>query len=78
MIQRIRDEAHRFAIGFYRKKHRQETTRSLLDNVPGLGPKHRRALLKHFGTIDALRAAEVTEVATIVGDRLAATIHERL
>lgn len=78
LIQRIRDEAHRFAIGFYRKKHRRETTRSLLDGIPGLGPKHRRALLKHFGTIDALRAAEVSEVATIVGDRLAATIHERL
>jgi len=78
LIQRIRDEAHRFAIGFYRKKHRQATTRSILDEVPGLGTKHRQSLLKHFGTLDGIRHASIDEITEIVGSRLAEEIKNRI
>lgn len=78
LIQRIRDEAHRFAIGFYRKKHRTETTRSILDEIPGLGTKQRRALRQRFGTIEDIRAADQTEVANVVGPVLARRIAAQL
>ena len=78
LIQRIRDEAHRFAIGFYRKKHRAASTRSILDEVPGLGQKHRSALLKRFGTLDAIRNATADEIGGVVGERLAREIKERI
>lgn len=78
LIQRIRDEAHRFAIGFYRKKHRHETTKSILDEIPGLGAQQRRVLLKHFGTLDNIRNADEADIAQIVGARLAKKIHSRL
>lgn len=78
LIQRIRDEAHRFAIGFYRKKHRGATTRSLLDEIPGLGPKHRRALLKRFGSMQGIREAQPEELVQVVGTRLATVIASHL
>lgn len=78
LIQRIRDEAHRFAIGFYRKKHRAASTRSILDEVPGLGDQRRRALLKHFGTLDGIRNAALSELSEIVGQRLAKQIQEHI
>ncbi len=78
LIQRIRDEAHRFAIGFYRKKHRRETTKSILDEIPGLGAKQRQALLKTFGTLDGIRTADEEQIAEIVGGRLAKTILARI
>lgn len=78
LIQRIRDEAHRFAIGFYRKKHRAASTRSILDEVPGLGQKHRQSLLKHFGSLDGIRNASAEEISKIVGQRLAGQIKARI
>jgi excinuclease ABC subunit C len=67
LMQRIRDEAHRFAITYHRKLRRKQTVISQLDGVPGIGPKRRSALLKHFGSIDAIRAASVEELAAVPG-----------
>jgi excinuclease ABC subunit C len=67
LMQRIRDEAHRFAITYHRQLRRGQTMISQLDEVPGIGPKRRSALLKHFGSIDAIRAASVDELAAVPG-----------
>jgi len=76
LLQRVRDEAHRFAITYHRAKRGKAATASALDDVPGLGPARRAALLKHFGSVRKLRAASVEEIAAVqgVGPRLAATI----
>jgi excinuclease ABC subunit C len=65
LMQRIRDEAHRFAVTYHRKLRRKQTVVSQLDGVPGIGPKRRSALLKHFGSLDAIRKASVEELAQV-------------
>ena len=67
LMQRIRDEAHRFAITYHRKLRGKQTVISQLDGVPGIGPRRRSALLKHFGSIEAIRAASVEELAAVPG-----------
>jgi excinuclease ABC subunit C len=67
LMQRIRDEAHRFAVTYHRSVRRKQTITSQLDDVPGIGPKRRSALLKHFGSLDAIRAASVDELAAVPG-----------
>ncbi|MEJ2210389.1 MAG: excinuclease ABC subunit UvrC [Anaerolineae bacterium] len=67
LLQRVRDEAHRFAISYHRGLRRKQTIRSQLDDVPGIGPKRRSALLKHFGSLDAIRAADVEALAAVPG-----------
>jgi excinuclease ABC subunit C len=67
LMQRIRDEAHRFAITYHRSLRRKQTVVSILDDVPGIGPKRRSALLKHFGSLDAVRKASVEELAAVPG-----------
>ncbi len=67
LVQRVRDEAHRFAISGHRKRRRKVGLASQLDSVPGVGPARRRALLKHFGSLDAIRAATVEEIAAVPG-----------
>ncbi|MGD9145956.1 MAG: excinuclease ABC subunit UvrC [Anaerolineae bacterium] len=67
LMQRVRDEAHRFAVTYHRKVRGKQTIISQLDGVPGIGPKRRSALLKHFGSIDAIRAASVEELAAVPG-----------
>ena len=67
LLQRVRDEAHRFAITFHRQRRSKAMTSSVLDDVPGLGPARRKALLKHFGSVKRLRAADVEEVAQVPG-----------
>ncbi len=67
LMQRIRDEAHRFAITYHRQVRGKQTITSQLDDVPGIGPKRRSALLKHFGSLDAIRAASVEELAAVPG-----------
>ena len=59
LLQRVRDEAHRFAITYHRQRRSRAMTTSVLDGVPGLGPARRTALLKHFGSVKKLRAADV-------------------
>ena len=67
LLQRIRDEAHRFAITYHRQRRSKGMTASALDGVPGLGPSRRTALLKHFGSVRKLRAAGVDEIAALPG-----------
>jgi len=62
LLMHIRDEAHRFAVTYHRKLRRRRTVRSVLDEVQGVGPARRRALLARFGSVDALRAADVDEI----------------
>ena len=67
LVQRIRDEAHRFAITYHRNLRRKESTRSVLEEVPGIGPRRRIALLKEFGSLDGIRKATVEELAAVPG-----------
>jgi excinuclease ABC subunit C len=67
LVQRIRDEAHRFAITFHRQKRAQRAVASELDAIPGIGPARRKALLKHFGSLEAIRQASVDELAQAPG-----------
>jgi excinuclease ABC subunit C len=76
LLQRVRDEAHRFAITFHRELRRRERLRSVLDDVAGIGPSRRRRLLKHFGSLRRLTAASAEEVSAVpgIGAELAAVI----
>jgi excinuclease ABC subunit C len=76
LLQRIRDEAHRFAITFHRQKRGKAMTVSALDGVPGLGESKRKALLAHFGSVKGIKAASVEELAEAkgIGPALAAAI----
>ncbi len=76
LLQRVRDEAHRFAITYHRQKRGKAATASVLDDVPGLGPARRTTLLKHFGSVRKLRAASVEEIAAVpgIGPKLAAAL----
>jgi excinuclease ABC subunit C len=67
LLQRVRDEAHRFAIAYHRAKRSKSMTRSALEGIPGLGASRRAALLKHFGSVKRLRAASLDEVAEVPG-----------
>jgi excinuclease ABC subunit C len=67
LLQRVRDEAHRFAITYHRQRRSQSMTSSVLDGVPGLGPARRTALLRHFGSVRKLRAAAADEIAALPG-----------
>jgi excinuclease ABC subunit C len=76
LLQRLRDEAHRFAITAHRKRRSKGMTTSALDAVPGLGPARQAALLKRFGSVKRLRAASVEEIAAVpgMGARTAAAV----
>lgn len=65
LIQRIRDEAHRFAITFHRNLRTKGQTKSVLEEIPGIGPKRRRALMKHFRTVKAISQASLEEIALV-------------
>ena len=80
LLQHLRDESHRFAITHHRAKRSAGMTRSVLDDVPGLGPARQAALLKAFGSVKRIRAASVEQISEVkgIGPALAATIHERL
>jgi excinuclease ABC subunit C len=67
LLQRLRDEAHRFALSYHQKIHKRETFASSLDNIPGIGPKRKRALIKQFGSVRAIRDASIEELAAISG-----------
>ena len=80
LLQRVRDEAHRFAITFHRQRRSKAMTTSALDNIPGLGEVRRKALLRQFGSVKRLRAASAEEIAVVqgIGPVLAETIAARL
>jgi excinuclease ABC subunit C len=67
LLQRVRDEAHRFAIAYHRSKRSRSMTRSALDDVPGVGPARRAQLLAHFGSLKRLRSASPDEIAALPG-----------
>jgi excinuclease ABC subunit C len=80
LLQRVRDEAHRFAISYHRQKRSQRLNVSALDEVPGLGQTRKAALLKHFGSVRRLRDATVEEISGVpgVGRRTAEAVHASL
>ena len=80
LLQRVRDEAHRFAITYHRQRRSKSLTVSALDDVPGLGELRRKALLRAFGSVKRLRAATVEEIAEVpgVGRRTAEAVHTAL
>ncbi len=80
LVQRLRDEAHRFAITYHRSLRGRRQTSSAFDEVPGLGPKRRRALLRAFGSLRRIREASVEEIAAVpgIGAGLAERVHAAL
>jgi len=79
-LQNIRDESHRFAIDFHRKLKRKHTLHSKIDDVPGIGPKRRRLLLNHFGSLTGLKQASTEEILQVPGipEKLAVEIWAHL
>jgi excinuclease ABC subunit C len=78
LLQRVRDEAHRFAITHHRARRSRSALRSRLDTVPGLGPVRKRTLLRRFGSIDGIRAATVDALSEEVPRAVALSIKELL
>jgi excinuclease ABC subunit C len=80
LLQRVRDEAHRFAITFHRQRRSKAMTTSVLDDISGLGQVRRKALLTHFGSVKRLREASAEQIREVpgIGTALAATIHVTL
>ena len=80
LLQRVRDEAHRFAITFHRQRRSKAMTASALDDIPGLGEVRRKALLRHFGSVKRLKEASVEQIREVpgIGAALGATIHATL
>ena len=80
LVQRVRDEAHRFAITYHRKVREKAGMRSALDSVPGIGPKRKQALLRKFGSVKGIREASLDDIAATVGftRRLAEKVKEYL
>jgi excinuclease ABC subunit C len=74
LVQRVRDEAHRFAIGFHRQSRSKRTLHSELDDIPGVGPTKRKKLLTRFGSLRGVRSASEVELAASVGKTTAARI----
>ena len=81
LLQRIRDEAHRFAITYHRSVRKRETLRSGLDGIPGVGPSRRKALLRRFGSMKRLRDASLEELLEVpsmsrpVAERIIESFH---
>jgi excinuclease ABC subunit C len=80
LLERIRDEAHRFAITFHKELRRKASMKSVLDDIPGIGAKTRKDLLKHFGSLKKIRDASLAELeaAPGIGPKTALAIHEFL
>jgi len=78
LVQRARDEAHRFAITYHRKRRSKSAIKSSLDMVPGVGPRRRRQLLKKFGSVTKIRESSIEDIASTPGltTKLAKTIKE--
>jgi excinuclease ABC subunit C len=76
----VRDEAHRFAITYHRKLRERSATRSVLDDVPGLGPTRRTRLLREFGSVKRLRALDEADLVALswLPDAVAHAVYEKL
>ena len=77
LLQRVRDESHRFAITYHRELRKKAQFRSILDELPGIGPTRRRALLRTLGSLERIRSATLSELEAVpkLGRRAAATVH---
>jgi excinuclease ABC subunit C len=79
LLQRLRDEAHRFALGYHQRVRKREAFASALDSIPGVGPKRKRALLRQFGSVTAIKGASIKELTTAgMTESLAKKIKESL
>jgi excinuclease ABC subunit C len=80
LLQRVRDEAHRFANAYHRKLRGAEMTRSILDELPGVGPTRKKKILEYFGTPEAFLDASLEELEAVPGlpERVARAVHARL
>lgn len=80
LLQRLRDEAHRFAIVYHKGLRRNQSLSSVLEEIPGVGPKRRRALLRRFGSLDAIRQASLDDLASVRGmnESIARKVREAL
>ncbi|SDC15760.1 excinuclease ABC subunit UvrC [Actinokineospora iranica] len=80
LLQRVRDEAHRFAVAYHRQKRSKRLTTSALDDIPGLGQTRKSVLIKHFGSLKRLRAASIDEIGEVpgIGPGTAQAVHSAL
>ena len=67
LMQRLRDEAHRFAITFHRQLRSKSSLQSTIDDVPGIGPKKRKALINHFGSVKKIQNSSIEEISSLPG-----------
>jgi len=78
LLQRIRDEAHRFANSYHRERRGRRMVDSVLDGVPGIGPARKRALLREFGSLKRIGEADVAELSRLVPAAVADRLHRAL
>ena len=80
LVQRVRDEAHRFAITFHRQRRSKSSISSAMDELPGIGPKRRKMLLRHFGSVKGIQSADLEDIAAVPGMtlKLARTLKHHL
>ncbi|MFH0853216.1 MAG: excinuclease ABC subunit UvrC [bacterium] len=78
LIQRIRDEAHRFALGYYRKRHEGELIKSKFDEISGIGPKTKKLLLARYGSVSAVRKADYDDLTKLIGSKKTNILREFL
>jgi excinuclease ABC subunit C len=80
LVQRLRDEAHRFAVTYQRTRRTRSVASSELDDIPGIGPARRKALLQRFGSVKALRLASIEDLTGVEGisRTIATTVHRHL
>ncbi len=78
LLQQVRDEAHRFAVSRHRSRRSKRTLKSRLDDLPGIGPKRKKLLIQHFGSLDAIRAAGVEELQAVLGPKVAESVRANL
>jgi excinuclease ABC subunit C len=76
LLQRIRDEAHRFAVSFHRHRREKKSFASALDGIPGLGPKRRTSLLARYRSLEEIEKASEEELAAVIGPRIARILKE--
>ena len=78
LLQRMRDEAHRFAIAFYRQTHRKQSVKSQLDEIAGIGPKTKKKLLKKYGSVEGIRRANRSDLIAAIGSKLTDKLQEQI
>jgi excinuclease ABC subunit C len=78
LLQRVRDEAHRFAISYHRSLRDKSMVDSILDGVAGVGPGRKKALIARFGSVKRMREASISDLGAVVPDRVATELHEAL